>query len=89
MSVTRFVAVSYTHLDVYKRQCLARAMRNSWPIFPVQSSSRLTCCISVSGKTFWKRGARKPASGELAAGLRSILLGVNTISGLRLSLIHI
>jgi hypothetical protein len=61
----------------------SRSTRNSCPIFPVQISSRVTPCSSVSGSTLRKRGLVKSANGETASGCRSMLFGVNTISGLR------
>ena len=62
---------------------LARSARSSWPILPVQMTTRLASSRLRSGSTFQKRGRESSSSGAEAALWRSMLLGVKTISGLR------
>src|SRR5581483_5988147 len=49
-------------------------MRSSWPILPVQTSTRLAFVISRSGRTFWNRPRVRSSAGEDASGWRSMLL---------------
>ena len=81
--------VSYTHLDVYKRQAVevslrfSRSAASSYLILPLQSRTRVADPLPASGTTRWNRGAARSDSAEQATGLRSMLFGVKTTSGLR------
>src|ERR1700688_4116069 len=61
----------------------SRSRRSSWAILPVQSSTRWASSTSRSGTTLRKWSRLKSSIGDEESRWRSMLLGVNTTSGLR------